>query len=77
MCGYTLHLTNSTNRCGNYNIVLGHPADPTIPRVTKDGSPPQPYCNMPECRYQRGHSRSPYHADPRFSCDQLGCSIGP
>ncbi|KAL1727889.1 hypothetical protein EV714DRAFT_216387 [Schizophyllum commune] len=95
MCGYTLHLTNSTNQCGNYNIVIGHPADPTMPRVTKDGvrtdiygcfspgfshliySPPQPYCDMPECRYQPGHFRSPYHADPRFSCAQLGCAIGP
>ncbi|KAI5824325.1 hypothetical protein K523DRAFT_285191, partial [Schizophyllum commune Tattone D] len=73
MCGYTLHLTNSTNQCGNYNIVVGHPADPTMPRITKDG----PHCDMPECRYQPGHSRSPYHADPRFSCAQLGCAIGP
>ena len=37
MCGYTLHLTNSTNQCGNYNIVIGHPANPTMPRITKDG----------------------------------------
>ena len=37
MCGYTLHLTNSTNQCGNYTIVIGHPADPTMPRITKDG----------------------------------------